>query len=728
MRRPGNRWLQAAVGAALLLASILILVQDPSREGLVIPLGVVVGAGILLSGRLAAGRRGRTAWWLATALVLALLLAAVIAPLPSSRLDDAAWARQQTERAHARLDQAVQRLRTQLDALEALNATLGAAELPDSLLAADPSLLDGDPFELSRQWSEAWWADHGQGPLDSLAVTLWRGDQRLGWAGPVVPGPVPTASAQRRLYHDDRWWVLRETVVLSPAGPLLFEGQLRLAELQDRAPAVRPAATAINRTVVRDARPVGRRSWGDAQRGLRLVEDVVLGPANEHGVQQRLRLDIQIPARNLQDDRRQALLTVIRTALLGLAILGYGGAVMGGAGFWLTAWVVRGIWAHADLVRMLAAALPAGSLPASPQQPASLLDPAYFATTFGGGWFASGADALLSALLLAGTATWLWRRARPSPGPITAARWRRGLVLAVLLAGGAMTVLGQLWLEVAANANARLIGLQVPLEAWTFWALHATILLVSLGLGLVLVLVTVRALGALPSGLTGPARPFWLAVGLLLVVVFNYAVLSHAYGRSERDWLQRKARQIVEPQDDWIAFLLEDVLGEMAILDTGGEDPAAVGGVRGALAPGSSRLPALAALGGARPRPLVPGRDPRRRGRDGQPVRDRVPAGFRLRDPRAWPLVVARRSRRSRWWRPGRAPAAGRTPLPDGPRADPARRDPATRRPGLAAPGIAGPVAPDLDPVEPAHRNADRSGHGLPTPAGDRPSAPAVAG
>jgi len=47
--------------------------------------------------------------------------------------------------------------------------------------------------------------------------------------------------------------------------------------------------------------------------------------------------------------------------------------------------------------------------------------------------------------------------------------------------------------------------------------------------------------------------------------------------------LRRKADQIVEPQDDWISFLLEDVLGEMAANDTHALDDSEASGGRGSL-------------------------------------------------------------------------------------------------------------------------------------------------
>ena len=177
-----------------------------------------------------------------------------------------------------------------------------------------------------------------------------------------------------------------------------------------------------------------------------------------------------------------------------------------------TAWPVRAWWASVDVVRLLAAALPAERLPADPSSPASLLDPAYFATTLGGGWFASGADAVLTAALIGGTAVWVWRR----QGPVRRhdrPRWSRGLA-AIPLAIGAFALM-HLWSDLAANANARLLGLQIPVGV-DLLGLHAVILGHLAGRG------RADRAGPPPAGRgrrrgpRGPASTCWLA-GLLTV-------------------------------------------------------------------------------------------------------------------------------------------------------------------------------------------------------------------
>ncbi len=81
-----------------------------------------------------------------------------------------------------------------------------------------------------------------------------------------------------------------------------------------------------------------------------------------------------------------------------------------------------------------------------------------------------------------------------------------------------------------------------------------------------------------------PGRLAWTALGLLVVVTWNDLVLRESYCWAEREWLRRKGEQIVQPQEDWISFLLEDVLVEMAATDAAA--PAQRGAVTTPLASG----------------------------------------------------------------------------------------------------------------------------------------------
>jgi signal transduction histidine kinase len=562
MRRSQIGLLRTGSAAAILGAAVFACI---SGSGHTLPfIGLLTcalcGAGVAV--RAATRQRERRLPWLLLAVALLVLSGLSAASLAGRRVDDSTWVSRQLERANQRLDDAVAHSESRQDALRRF--------AQHALVTLQPGIaIAREPFDLCRSLLDTWHAEHGNGALDSLAVVLWRGDQRLGWAGPVVPMMDP----EQRLFHDDRWWVLRAESPAPDADSLWVECQLRMAPVSALGLEF-PVPAAIHRQVDWEPRSQDRRLGGDVHRGLHLVQDVAIGPAEESGSQPLLRLSIQIQGRTAQENRRQAMLGMARNLVLGLAGLAWGAAAAALAGFWVCAWLVRWFWVKTDLVRSLALCIPEPLHSMGPGHPGSLLDPAYFATTYAGGWLASGADALLSALLVAGTMRWIWHRMKPrNAAPSTTGRhvWRS--LLWVPPCAWLMYRLWHLWQELAANANARLIGLNVPIDAWSFWALHAVILLISLSAGLAMLLLAVRLIGGMPAGLRSTARPYWLAAGLLLVVLFNYTALSYAYGRLERDWLVRKAEEITQPQDDWISFLLEDVLGEMAIHDTGEPDP-----------------------------------------------------------------------------------------------------------------------------------------------------------
>jgi len=300
-----------------------------------------------------------------------------------------------------------------------------------------------------------------------------------------------------------------------------------------------------------------------------------------------------------------------------VAMVGFGWTVWGAVGVLFGCWLARALLVGVDFFRWAQPALLGLQLPARPGGVTSLIDPAYFATPYAGGWFASAADALLTAALVAGS-FWMVARAifprRSLTEPdgertpaVTGRLW--AAITFGLLAGCLLFCLRFVIHEIVANANARLIGPSVPVRFLSFWALHLVLLLVTgsvtgllsalatrwrfrrrrwLALGLVL-------LGCLPAWFLIPdASPlftvtmvgvvcllWWLAPFLLsreislrrlaviapvlLTVIWNYSVLAEAYGQAEKQWLQRKGDLIVLAQEDWIQFLMEDVLAEMSI-------------------------------------------------------------------------------------------------------------------------------------------------------------------
>jgi signal transduction histidine kinase len=573
---PVDRQRDAAGIAAAVLTGALITVSALAHVAVIRPSFSTIWLAIpSLVGIVAVAWRRRT-WSARTALlagVLGLQCVLVVLTLVSGPRAADRWLTHHEHRAQARLQQAVQTLHGQHARLERFVAEQAGG------IAAD-SLTTSDPFELCATWRRQWRRLAPGDAASDLAVVLWRGDQRLGWAGsPILDDRAVDLDADR-IIHDARHWARRALARPDQADGYLIECQLWLADVTVRGEGRPRATNSVRREVVRDARAPGRRSWGDAERGLRVTEDVVLAAPDHRGVRSRLRLTVEMPPRTVQLARQRALTALAHVVLAGIAWLTWLAAWPRSVAMLLAIWVVRGWWAVVDVVRLLASSLPGGRLPADPGSAASLLDPAYFATTLGRGWFASGADALLTAAVVAATAVWLWRRWPPaSGGPV---RWARGLA-ALPLAAAIVVLLRWLWSDLAANANARLIGLQVPLNAWTFWALHAVILAISLALVAALWLAIRRLLGGVPSWLSGPARPAWLFAGLLMIVGLNYAALAETYSRAERDWLRRKAEQIVQPQDELVGFLIDDVLSDLLRHDTELDDPLAVAPGRGAL-------------------------------------------------------------------------------------------------------------------------------------------------
>lgn len=198
--------------------------------------------------------------------------------------------------------------------------------------------------------------------------------------------------------------------------------------------------------------------------------------------------------------------------------------------------------------------------------------------------------------------------AAPAGRPAPRAHRLAVALVAGAAAAGAFLALHWFVGTVAENANPRLIGPRIPYRTLPFWALHLTLLIASgsllvlllagarrlrrraagvpgaLGVALGVALVAGPAPGLAPSarlllpllalllwwaarfGRLGEAFPRRLAqlVPLLAAVLWNYAALGRAYGRAELVWLERKGQEIVQPQDDWIRFLVADTLAEMA--------------------------------------------------------------------------------------------------------------------------------------------------------------------
>lgn len=566
----------------------------------------------------------------AAAQVLALGMAAWAAIAGAG--DDESWAadrRASLAAEAARVADTVPRVTAALDSL-----FVGADALPGGL---DPfSALD----RIAGRWPELTSdADRGMFPL---GLVVWRDGRRVAWRGRVEPFPPAgraPASPQWGYVQrgSDGWYWRRFRPLHGRPGAQVLETQLRLAD-----PAPDPAspprgwyggadrATGVRAEVVAGPEGASGRWLGDAQRGLSYTVGAVLADSGVDGGQVSLRLTLDAPPRGLETQRAAARLSIGRQVLLGVAIVGLAFA----AGIWwlvpAALWAARLLWAADDICHRL---LPAFSGPRRPPGPAdlsSLIDPTYFASRWGGGLYASTLDALLTSVLVALTAWVVGRRllrrdSDPGAGPRSRPASFAAGALFALASAGILLLLHELAREIVANANARLIGPKVPLSFLTFWGLHLVLLLHATAAAALLLPAAVRMRRRITGNtglavfLTALAVSFLVGEGigalsrilipvlavlmwrgtalfpsadvslkrlsimmpLLLAIVWNYVALGSAYGRTELDWLESRIEEISRPRDDWMRFLMEDLLAEMAVVEP---FPAAVAGAHAAAA------------------------------------------------------------------------------------------------------------------------------------------------
>ncbi len=470
----------------------------------------------------------------------------------------------------------------------------GTALIADRWAAAGGSAVAprGSAFrDLAQIVADVMPADDDAAP----GAVVWRADERVAWTSAAWPLPRPAAGGGPELIEIHDGMVLR---CAEPRDDALVEVQVRLA---------RRGALAGDPSVSVTANPaaaVANQEWS-------VTLDV-------SGLQ-TLHLARQPEAARAGTSARARLL-----------VLAWGGWLLAVAGaaalmpaWWapLLAWLARGVLAGAELRNWLAAAHPAPGFPAAPSAWSSLLDPAYFATPFAWGWFASTADALVTALLLGWTVRRLalWRlRADAGEGPSWIGRIPRTVrALAAGAAAGAALTAAAAWCElVAGNANPRLIGTGASLSAISFWGLHAVLLATVLSLLVVGALAAsalrgraraslrdtwvglpaaaaaagvVGLAGVAPAGMAAAAgiglivwlglpaalstvrvarRLVWPAL-VLVTALWIHTCLHEVYGRAETAWLERRASLITDADPDWTRFLLGSVLAEMQQQDTG---------------------------------------------------------------------------------------------------------------------------------------------------------------
>ncbi|MDX2474108.1 MAG: ATP-binding protein [Candidatus Krumholzibacteria bacterium] len=471
----------------------------------------------------------------------------------------------------------------------------------------------GDLFRRLDQLPELWPVDTGGLPFGAV---LWRAGDRVAWTGVVEPLPregLPTAVVAdpewtRRLTTGREGWILRQMTRLESGLELELQVQLTAGGAAEMAPGVELVVGPVNDPAL---------TMDDS--GL-LIRQVGFGPGGKGPFAHLLARPESAAARRGVTKARLLMgaLLAWAVALLGLTRLCFGT----GAGV-LALWAGRGLLAGGEALRWVGTAFPDQEFPAAPGSWLSLADPAYFATPFGLGWFASTGDAILTALVIAATVWYVLQRRGLVAGSVAPSDSRPkrpllgpdllgGLGLGIV-SGGALLALSFLARLLAENANPRLIGTGISLSFLSFWGLQIVLLLLAFSL-MALVVCLVAGVqwprrdhlgpwlgGGVLAGVTALLLVTWgghdvwwsgrllaagVAMGLwflapalraqphflrrfawpmvmLLVVCWNYASLRDVYDAAERSWLQAKGSRITAADPDWSRFLLGSVLNEM---------------------------------------------------------------------------------------------------------------------------------------------------------------------
>jgi len=485
----------------------------------------------------------------------------------------------------------------------------------------------GDLFRRLSLLPELWPA--AEVPLP-MGVVLWQGRTRLAWAGEVEPladlarpNSIPSPPGwARSLTRGREGWILRLVTRLGPDQLLAVQLRLTTAGNDEIAPGVQVVVGPISDPAL---------TMDDS--GL-LIHQVGFGPADRGPFAHLLARPESFAARRGEVRARWLLVALLAWAVV---FLGLTRLYLGAAAAVVALWLGRGLLAGAGALRWVGVAYPDQVFPAAPESWFSLLDPAYFATTFGGGWFASTADAMLTAVVVAVSIWYVlrWRglltpgstgKVVMSAGHSGVSGWRGSLVFG-LASGLVLWVLAYLTRMIAENANPRLIGTGVNLGSLSFWGLQIVLMilafaLVALVVGLaatrrwpgrdqagrwllgglfagaiallvvilcvrtawwparlLAVLVTVCLWLLAPSLLARPRfmRRFAWPLIMLLAAGWNYVSLRGVYDSAERSWLEIKGSQITATDPDWSRYLLGSVLDEMVDHEQALAEPVAAG-------------------------------------------------------------------------------------------------------------------------------------------------------
>lgn len=525
-------------------------------------------------------------------IVQILLLVSGLAALSLHQRDPETWALAQRAELEPRIRD-IQELVPRLPAL--VDSLLTTTVEPEATLSA-----------MVLNWRQ----DIVPGQRFPLSLALWQDGERTGWTNNLEPFPgdgLPDVRERPQVARGRSGWYLRGSVTC-PDG--LLEWQIRLAASVGTTDGA-PAAGEVRGQVVLASEPTRGRWHGTAEHGLRYTTDIALETAPSDMELPLLRLTASVPPLRAFHQKMAVRVALIRLVLWGVALAGACWWLGGGA--WLLAglWIARAGWAVADLFVRVQPVLTRSYLETGPRDLSSLLDPAYFGSGWGGGLYATTLDAVLTGLLLAVTSWMVGRTIRTvDVGGVQTggvARRLQPLVFAVL-AVVLFLIQDRIVHEIVANANPRLIGPKVPLRFASFWGLHLALLASGMAVTGLLVglaarlrrasrrsagIVVLLAMVALAL-LAGPWLPFWSRLALpplvlllwwgtgllpagdstmrrliwllpvLVAAFWNYLACGHAYQDGTRSWLLRKSADIVEPQHDWVSFLMEDLLGELA--------------------------------------------------------------------------------------------------------------------------------------------------------------------
>ncbi|MCP4290717.1 MAG: HAMP domain-containing protein [bacterium] len=459
--------------------------------------------------------------------------------------------------------------------------------------------------ETARRWPGVF--PGGKGPF--IEAIVWEKGQRSAWTGGAEPLPmISHARSADNLWRGRHHWYRRVSRTLS--SDLAVELQI---PLDDKLPI--SGVSGLKWKIL----PLGQAKERFTPEGNAEPDVLFQDLDNNLGL-----VLVNAEPETVILDQRQDTARLMLLAGFGwfVALLSVARLWADTLGFLLAAWFGRLILALSGLSRWGTWAFPQAELPASPGHWSSLLDPAYFATPFAAGMFASTADGLLTALVLAAS-VWAILRTVGLVGPEgeSASGWNMmkltgqgaasGFLFGLMASG--VLILGRFLASMlATNANPRLIGHGVSLSFLSFWCLHLVLMLlvfslfaflvgiwvgrtwpvsskwpawigsgvvafvVALGIsflgidlwwgGKILLAMTVLGLWLIIPALTARQkflRRFIWPVILLMVSVWNYSSLSDVYQASEYVWLNTKGDLLVEPRNLSAPYLLNEALHEM---------------------------------------------------------------------------------------------------------------------------------------------------------------------